>query len=56
MSPSRLLEGALDTLRDLGLDDVRVWWVPGAFEIPLTAQRLAAGNDAVDLPRCGDPG
>jgi 6,7-dimethyl-8-ribityllumazine synthase len=42
-----LLEGAIDTLRDLGLDDVPVWWVPGAFEIPLVAQRLAPGCHAV---------
>ena len=42
-----LLEGALDTLRDLGLDDVGVWWVPGAFEIPLAAQALLEHNDAV---------
>jgi 6,7-dimethyl-8-ribityllumazine synthase len=42
-----LLEGALDTLRDLGLDDVPVHWVPGAFEIPLLAKRLAPSYDAV---------
>ncbi len=42
-----LLEGALGTLRDLGLDDVAVYWVPGAFEIPLVAQRLAPACDAV---------
>jgi 6,7-dimethyl-8-ribityllumazine synthase len=44
-----LLEGALATLRDAGLDDVPVHWVPGAFEIPLVAQRLASsgGCDAV---------
>jgi 6,7-dimethyl-8-ribityllumazine synthase len=42
-----LLEGALDTLHDLGLDDVPVHWVPGAFEIPLLAQRLAPSHDAV---------
>jgi 6,7-dimethyl-8-ribityllumazine synthase len=42
-----LLEGALDTLHDLGLDDVPVHWVPGAFEIPLLAQRLAPAYDAV---------
>jgi 6,7-dimethyl-8-ribityllumazine synthase len=42
-----LLEGALDTLHDLGLDDVPVHWVPGAFEIPLVAQRLAPCFDAV---------
>ncbi len=42
-----LLEGAIDTLRDLGLDEVPVYWVPGAFEIPLTAQWLAPSCDAV---------
>ena len=42
-----LLDGALATLRELGLDDVAVWWVPGAFEISLVAQRLASANDAV---------
>jgi 6,7-dimethyl-8-ribityllumazine synthase len=42
-----LLEGALDTLRDFGADEVPVYWVPGAFEIPLLAQRLAPSYDAV---------
>jgi 6,7-dimethyl-8-ribityllumazine synthase len=40
-----LLEGALGTLRDAGLDDPPVHWVPGAFEIPLVAQRLATSGD-----------
>jgi 6,7-dimethyl-8-ribityllumazine synthase len=40
---SKLLEGALDALRRHGsdLDECTVVWVPGAFEIPLTAQTLA---------------
>jgi 6,7-dimethyl-8-ribityllumazine synthase len=40
----RLLEGALDTMRRHGISDERiaVAWVPGAFEIPLVAQELAA--------------
>ena len=44
-----LLDGTLATLRDAGLDDVPVHWVPGAFEIPLVAQRLATSGtcDAV---------
>ncbi len=42
-----LLVGAIDTLRDLGVDDVPVYWVPGAFEIPLVAQRLTPSYDAV---------
>lgn len=48
-----LLDGALDALRDHGLDpeDVRVVWVPGAFEIPLVAKRLAASGD-VDAVIC----
>lgn len=48
---SRLLDGALDCLRTRGLaeDDLVVAWVPGAFELPLVARRLAAsgGYDAV---------
>jgi len=39
----RLLEGALDALRQHGVEDKRisVAWVPGSFEIPLVASRLA---------------
>jgi len=47
----RLLDGALDCLRRHGVaeEDVEVVWVPGAFEIPLAARRLASsgGYDAV---------
>src|ERR687895_1611494 len=48
-----LLDGALDALQEHGLDpeDVRVAWVPGAFEIPLVAQRLAASGE-VDAVIC----
>ncbi len=46
-----LLDGALDNLRrhDVNEADVDVAWVPGAFEIPPVAQRLAASGryDAV---------
>lgn len=48
---SKLLSGALDALKRHGVDEeaVSVAWVPGAFEIPLVAQKMAAsGNyDAV---------
>lgn len=48
---SKLLEGALDMLRRHGAaeDAVDVAWVPGAFEIPLVAKKLAASGkyDAV---------
>ncbi len=39
----RLLEGAQDTLVRHGVDeeDIEVAWVPGAFEIPLIALKLA---------------
>ena len=42
-----LLEGALEKLAELGVDDgsVTVAYVPGAFELPLAAQRLAATGD-----------
>ena len=41
---AKLLEGALDMLRRHGAAEeaVDVAWVPGAFEIPLTAKKLAA--------------
>jgi 6,7-dimethyl-8-ribityllumazine synthase len=40
---NKLLEGAQDTLLRHGVseEDIEVTWVPGAFEIPLVAQRLA---------------
>ncbi len=43
----RLLDGALDGLRRHGVADeaIAVAWVPGAFEIPLVARRLAATGD-----------
>jgi 6,7-dimethyl-8-ribityllumazine synthase len=44
---SSLLEGALDTLQRHGKkeDELEVFWVPGAFEIPLIAKKLAqTGN------------
>jgi len=48
---SRLLGGAMDALGRHGIDeeDVDVAWVPGAFEIPLIAQRMATSEkyDAV---------
>lgn len=48
---SKLLEGALDMLRRHGAaeDAVDVAWVPGAFEIPLAAKKLAVSGkyDAV---------
>jgi 6,7-dimethyl-8-ribityllumazine synthase len=40
---SKLLSGALDALKRHGVneDDVEVAWVPGAFEIPLIAKKMA---------------
>lgn len=48
---ARLLEGALDCLKrhEAREDDISVAWVPGAFEIPAVAKRLAQSEkyDAV---------
>ena len=40
---SRLLGGALDALERHGVekDNVTIAWVPGAYEIPLVAQKMA---------------
>ena len=39
-----LLEGALDTLKRHGVDEqqIEIFRVPGAFEMPIAAQRIAA--------------
>ena len=39
----KLLEGALDCLKRHGADEkkIDIAWVPGSFEIPLTAKKLA---------------
>ncbi len=39
----RLLSGAMDALQRHGADEeaIEVAWVPGAFELPVAAQRLA---------------
>ena len=44
---SKLLEGAIETLKLHGVDDdeIDVVWVPGAFELPLAADRLAATGE-----------
>jgi 6,7-dimethyl-8-ribityllumazine synthase len=50
----RLLTGAEAALREAGVDDLLVIRVPGAFEIPITAQRVAetARVDAVVCLGC----
>jgi 6,7-dimethyl-8-ribityllumazine synthase len=39
----QLLEGALDALKKKGIDDrdIVIAWVPGAFELPLAAEKMA---------------
>lgn len=43
---NKLLEGALDGLLRHGVeeDNITVFWVPGAFEIPLASKKLALTN------------
>jgi 6,7-dimethyl-8-ribityllumazine synthase len=47
---NKLLSGCLDTLvrHNVNQQDIEVIWVPGAFEIPLIAQKMVQrGYDAV---------
>ncbi|RJP68482.1 MAG: 6,7-dimethyl-8-ribityllumazine synthase [Candidatus Abyssobacteria bacterium SURF_17] len=43
---NKLLEGALDALKRHGAKDeeIEIAWVPGSFEIPYAAQRMAASK------------
>lgn len=43
---SSLLNGAIDALKRHGMaeDDIEVAWVPGAFEISVVAQKMAASK------------
>src|SRR6056297_2393956 len=43
---SKLLDGVLDALKrhDVEEDNIEIAWVPGSFEIPLAAQKMAAGS------------
>ena len=49
----KLLDGALDCLRRHGCpeDNVEIAWVPGSFELPLVARRLA-GTGRFDAILC----
>jgi len=48
---SKLLSGALDSLNRHGVagDNIEIFWVPGAFEIPMVAKKMAQSKkyDAV---------
>jgi 6,7-dimethyl-8-ribityllumazine synthase len=50
---SKLLDGALDCLRrhDADEDAIAIYWVPGAYEIPLVAKK-AASSGAYDAVIC----
>ena len=49
----QLLQGAMDNLlrHDVAATDIDVAWVPGAFEMPLVAERLA-GSGSYDAVVC----
>jgi 6,7-dimethyl-8-ribityllumazine synthase len=43
----KMRDGAIQTAIEMGVaeDDIEVYWVPGAFELALVAQRLAETSD-----------
>lgn len=43
----KLLDGALDALKRHGVDEnlIEIAWVPGAFEMPLVAKKMAKTNN-----------
>ncbi len=43
----KLVEGALKALEDTGAESADVFHVPGAYELPFAAQKLAARFDAI---------
>ena len=51
---NKLLEGALDALKRHGAkdDEIEVVWVPGSFEIPYAAKRMAEGKKKYDAIVC----
>ena len=52
-----LLEGALEAYARLGGDpaEVLVAWVPGSFELPLVAKRLASNVERLESKLEGTP-
>ena len=52
---SKLLSGAIDGLVRHGMneEDIEVAWVPGAFEIPVAAQRMAQSKKYDAIIRLG---
>jgi 6,7-dimethyl-8-ribityllumazine synthase len=50
----RLLRGALNALKENGVEEPDVFWVPGALELPVTALALAekGGYDAIVCLGC----
>ena len=43
----KLLEGAQNALKKAGADGIAVFYVPGAFELPLAARKLAEAHDGL---------
>jgi 6,7-dimethyl-8-ribityllumazine synthase len=52
---SKLLDGALETLKKAGVsdDDIDVLWVPGAWELPLATKWVAQDKDVIGVITLG---
>lgn len=51
---SKLLSGCIDGLVRRGVEekDISVYWTPGAFEIPVTAKKVAKSSENFDAIIC----
>ncbi|RME91725.1 MAG: 6,7-dimethyl-8-ribityllumazine synthase [Candidatus Hydrogenedentota bacterium] len=53
MITEKLLQGALEALQQAEIEDIDVYWVPGAYEIPVTCARVLEAKKADGIVTLG---